>query len=70
MYRDHRFHIGYKNLNMIEDNQRSISTMYTSQYTGCRWVVQAAGQKAKRLVLQCCCINGVSLNLVEGEKKI
>jgi hypothetical protein len=33
-------------------------------------VVQAAGQKAKRLVLQSCCIKGVSLNLVEGEKKI
>ena len=35
---------------------------------GCGRVVQGAGRKAKRLVLQC--INGVSSNPVEGRTKI
>ena len=35
---------------------------------GCGRVVQGAGRKAKRMVLQC--INGVGLNPVEGRTKI
>jgi hypothetical protein len=35
---------------------------------GCGRVVQGAGRKAKRMVLQC--INGVSSNPVEGRTKI
>ena len=37
-------------------------------YSGCGRVVQGAGHKAKRLVLQC--INGVSSNPVEGRTQI
>ena len=37
-------------------------------WSGCGRVVQGAGHKAKRLVLQC--INGVSSNPVEGRTKI
>jgi hypothetical protein len=46
---------------------RSSIYIYIYIGSGCRRVVEGAGRKAKRMVLQC--INGVGSNPVEGRTK-
>ena len=59
---------------MLKENIWGIPAQYLSIYlyiyigSGCGRVVQGAGRKAKRMVLQC--INGVSSNPVEERTKI
>ena len=47
---------------------RGIDCIYIYIYSGCGRMVEGAGRKAKRMVLQC--INGVGSNPVEGRTKI
>ena len=57
-------HMSYVYLQIFLTRQGNTSSIETN---GCGRAVQAAGHKAKRLVMQC--INGVSSNAVEGRTK-
>ena len=69
MYHLHTLrHMSYVYLQIFLTRQGNTSTFEAIfLYCGCGRVVQGAGQKAKRLVLQC--INGVGSNPVEGRTK-
>ena len=61
-------HMSYVYLQIFLTRQGNTSTIEAIFfYCGCDRVVQGAGHKAKRLVLQC--INGVGSNPVEGRTK-
>ena len=62
----HRSYVYLKISLTRQDNTSTIEAIFL--YSGCGRVVEGAGHKAQRLVLQC--INSVSSNTVEGEQKI
>ena len=65
MYHLRMFYVYLQIFLTRQGNTSTIEAIFL--YSGCDRVIQGAGHKAKRLVLQC--INGVSSNPVEGRKK-
>ena len=55
-------------MNVIPEKHTKLDIYIYMYIGGCGRVVQGAGRKAKRMVLQC--INGVGSNPIEGRTKM